>query len=234
MSGDLKNTIESAYLGFNYGDSVGYGRRDNVNHNNRLFEVKTDTPQFEIPVLLLPKLPDLAINDLSSIVVSLYTDGQETRYKTIDRYMLDVLIERYSARHLVQLNAKKGSDTVTYYGTLGSVFRENFTPVMMMSWLVEKVEAENRIKYIKPVLHLDPQIFLSQSDSMEKYLSRKLVNTALTTKVHPPGGIANQHSIAVEIGNFPFSLVNTDLPSISTTRQELLQVAIDHLDEFEQ
>ena len=54
----------------------------------------------------------------------------------------------------------------------------------------------------------------------------------LTEVIIVPRGYYATTEAKVEIARCPFVLKKADTPSISTTRENLLQLAIDHIDEF--
>ena len=41
-------------------------------------------------------------------------------------------------------------------------------------------------------------------------------------------------SVKIDIDDIPFTILDTDIPSVSTTNKQLLQLAIDHIDEITQ
>ena len=96
-------------------------------------------------------------------------------------------------------------------------------------------------KIIKPILRIDPQVFLSRSNTLEKLIVNKMLNACLEDPValpryDLPARIVILRSarlpVKVEIDECPFLIHQSDTPSISTTNQQLLQVAINHIDEL--
>ena len=96
--------------------------------------------------------------------------------------------------------------------------------------------------FVRPILRVNPYTFLYKSDSMEKFIVNKMINTCLEDKIYLPSSydlsekfkVKSDEKAAVKviIDNCPFLVHQTDSPSISTTNEKLLQLVIDHLDEL--
>ena len=76
---------------------------------------------------------------------------------------------------------------------------------------------------------------------MSKYIINKIIPVgALVSVTHPfifkyqliETDLSHLYSVKVEIDDIPFRIVDTEAPSISTTNKELLDIALDHIDEF--
>lgn len=256
MPRTLEETISRLY----WGDSRSqcWGSRDGLsNPNVRYMDIPINQEVFEIPLLALDTFVDIVRNHTdgmtSFIAVSLNAIGREPRYKTVDRFMRDVLLENYKNSRLIKLEVKQGSDTVLYYGTQGAVFDKEFNPIMICSYQIQRLERtvevnagepdmiEYQYKLLRPILRVDPQIYLHKENPLEKFIVNKMVNGCLEDTFYPPSGytlcrnfIRNNESLPVKviIDTCPFQLHQADTPSISTTNQKLLQVAIDHIDEL--
>jgi hypothetical protein len=106
-----------------------------------------------------------------------------------------------------------------------------------------------KYKLIRPVLRIDPEVYMSKADPMEKFIANKMIGLCIENLKRKPSNycLNDNHNascivtceqsylpVKVEIDSCPFSLLTADTPSISTTNQELIKVAIDHLDEIVQ
>ena len=256
MPRTLEETISRLYGGDSR--SQCWGSRDGLsNPNVKYMDIPINQEVFEIPLLALDTFVDIVRNHIdgatSFIAVSLNAIGREPRYKTVDRFMRDVLLENYKNSRLIKLEVKQGSDTVLYYGTQGAVFDKEFNPVMICSYQIQRLERtvevnagepdiiEYQYKLLRPILRVDPQVYLCKENPLEKFIANKMVNGCLEDTVYLPSGytlcrnfIRNDESLPVKviIDTCPFQLHQADTPSISTTNQKLLQVAIDHIDEL--
>lgn len=216
--------------------------QDDSSRSRSIFmEIPTDKDIIEIPVFVFQTFVESLNFPTTAIVAELYTIGNEPRYKTVDRFMRDILKLDFSY-HLITLPVKQGDDTIIYYGTHGAVFDKDFSPIMMCSWLLEKVVDGDSIKYrfLHPILRIHPGCFLNPVNSMEKFIAKKLPTAALTlASMESPFvvlncfvGVTRCRPLKVEIAANPFTMTNVCPPPLDITNKELLQTAIDHIDEF--
>lgn len=257
MPRTLEETISRLYEGDSRSLcwwSSGHGLS---NPNVRYMDIPINQEVFEIPLLALDTFVNVIKNHTddttSFIAVSLNTVGREPRYKTVDRFMRDVLLEGYKGSRLIKLEVKQDSDTVLYYGTQGAVFDKEFNPIMICSYQIQRLERtvevnagepdriEYQYKLLRPILRVDPQVYLRKGNPLEKFIANKMVNGCLEDTFNLPPDhmlcrnfIRNDEKLPVKviIDTCPFRPHQADTPSISTTNQKLLQVAIDHIDEL--
>jgi hypothetical protein len=225
----------------------------------KYMEVPITGDEFEIPVVAFMTFMEMVQNnkdlDHEAIVLSLYSREDGLRYTTVDRYMRDVLVDDFKRNHLLKCTAK-GKDCVkTYYATHGAVFTEDFTPVFMCSWMMKKCyrtledgNLEIHYKFLYPIIRIDPGIYLSQQDTMEKFLIKKFTTLALTDQVYTPfprqlpdrfkvSGTSDFFdlyipSLRVEVS--PFHIREACKPDINTTNEKLRQTVLEHVEEVMQ
>lgn len=197
----------------------------------------------EIPVFLLEEFLRTKVNKenpVDAFVVKLNTVHRVSDYKSIDAIMRNVLHSTYRSCRLVKI-ISTGTHGKTYYGTLGAIFNENYQPIAMCSWQVMKTSS-GTLKYLKPILRVNPCSFINKSDSVERYIVNKLVPTALRipdvyapyTRCSDRGNNTTLFKIKVEIDQCPFTIERPDAPSISTTNRNLLDIALNNIDEVVQ
>lgn len=264
MSRDLSSTVRTMWSTDCYCNCYSSYRRSRQNTHNstvRYMEIPIVQDVFEVPLFAFNTFVYAVGQNIDSqaaaIVVSLDTMENTPSYVTVDRFMRDVLLERYSTSRLVLLEVKQGNDTLTYYGTQGAVFDRDFNPLMICSYQLERVwtvEANAgepdkevvRYKFLQPILRINPNTFLYKESSMERFLVNKLMTNCLENKFNLPYAynLASGRFISpsnyddvlmpvkVEICDCPFQIHETETPSISTTNQQLIQTAIDYLDEL--
>lgn len=259
MARDLSTTIQSTFSGYSY-------TRRHYNSFNRAFSnlrrmmeipIKGDT--VEIPTFALEKFKELVAREddrtTDAFVVSLYSAITYDRYKTVDRFMRDVLQEDLSS-HLLELKVGTDDNPIFYYGTHGAVFDKDFNPIMMLSWILKRedmLDEEGKTvsrHYIdaQPVLRISPEVYLRKADTMQRWIVNKVTNTCLEYSITNPfndlflTGFINYSGspltrtvdVKVEICESPFKPKDADTPSVSTSNKDLLQLAIDHIDEVMQ
>lgn len=245
------NTVIEAIFGDNDRHSQirrqYYGRHayDNPTTVKKYMEIPIGSDVFELPLLAFEDFKSMHMNGKESdmIVASLYSCGQTSNYKSLDNIMKDVLSTHFN-KHLCKVQISNSPNT--YYATFGAVFDENFTPLMMLSWIMErKANAEGVVKYHykNPLLRLNPYPCLNKEDALQKFICGRMMTTTLGTIVYIPSpygcrdfiesdAYLSFNHVKIEIDECPFVIRGTDTPSISVTNEGLLQLAADHIDEI--
>lgn len=210
----------------------------------KYMEIPIGSDVFELPLFAFEDFKKMHQNKKIGdvIVASLFSCGQTSSYKSLDAIMKDVL-STYFDRHLCKVQIPSSPNV--YYATFGAVFDENFTPLMMLSWIMEReINEEGVIKYRykKPLLRLNPYPYLNKEDALQKFICGRWMTTALGEVICAPtfygcSSFLEQHgylrfNLKIEIDECPFVIRGTDVPSISVTNEDLLQLATDHIDEI--
>ena len=213
-------------------------------------EIPINTSSFEIPLFAFRKFSDLMANvgqieSIDTIVAVLNTDNKVSRYKSADRYMRDILTERFTDSRLIRIDTALRGEPVTYYGTMGAVFDKNFNPMMICSLQMERLCVTDNEKcgynyvIVRPILRINPLTVLNKDTLIEKYIVNKFLTACLQDPVTIPyyrnskivAASDAGWTVKVEIDEFPFHIQHADTPSISTTNQKLLQVADEYIEE---
>lgn len=203
---------------------------------------------FEIPTFILSQLSYclFKIEDVEAFVLTLGSKGRQTSYKSLDAGVREALSSQYNIYGLRQITPACAPYKI-YYGTNGAIFDENLQPVMMLSWQIEKISPEKggermQYKFLRPLLRVDPAVFIRKGNALERYVAGKMISTALSVPLlsHPYIGVnrycAGYHDDRrflpkVEIDKSPFLFRQPDIPSISTTNESLLNVVLDNIEE---
>ena len=245
MALDYSYTVCNAFEGSTRHCRIGYN-----NHSGRTkatvtkyMEIPVNTDTFELPTMAFPNFRDSVLENpsIEAVIVQLYSTGCIPYYKTLNRYMCDVLQCRFTTDRLVSLPIPNSDKK--YYGTNGAVFDENFNVLMMFSWEIRRRNSEVPGKYIyypvRPILRISPECFLYQDDSMTRFLAKKLIAESLTVRINTPSefwnsGIDNTRTwkVKAEIDECPFQIKTSDTPSVSISDSSLLQIVSDHIDEL--
>ena len=252
MARELDYIMQEVFRGINSytrGTSYWYHNRSSISPGKKKYlEIPIKEDRFELPILAVNNFINLTQDnrDLSTDVITamLFSLEKEPRYKSLDRYMRDIIIEDFIDSRLVKCEVKQGEETILYYGTHGAVFDKNFFPVMMCTWLIERVwinEETRKYKFIKPILRISPKCYIYQADPMQRWIVKKAASIGLSeTLARPYNHSLNSNfdmsdsedaKLTVEICDSPFVIKTADVPSISTTNESLLQIAIDHIEE---
>lgn len=217
---------------------------------NRLYmEIPLNASRIEIPVMAYPAFLRCieSLPCAEALAVELFSKDYMSRYTTVERYMRDVLISDFSEDRLIRCLCTQEGRSFTYYGSHGAVFDESFRPLMMCSWQVAHEQdspyGAHRYSFIRPILRIDPDVYLCQSNPMEKWIVRKMLGTALTLRAFTRPDIPIQElqssdfslkDIKVEIDRCPFSLRSITPPPMDVTDKDLLMEVIEHVGEVAQ
>lgn len=180
-----------------------------------------------------------------AIVVNLKNTGGYTTYKSLEAGVKDMFSSLYKNSNLRKLTTV-GDPEKTYYGTYGAIFDENFKPIVMLSWEVKKVYRDDELrpykyKFIRPILRVAPEVFLNKNNAVERYIINKIIPTVLSLNyISSPGFYGDRiyesnngdGKVKVVVEECPFVIKEADVPSISTTNEKLLDVALNYIDEI--
>lgn len=243
---DLKYIIQRCFEGY-FQDSI-FPFRNNVIHNFQYINVPIFKDVFELPVFMLGNLSncDLPVtsDEIDSFTACLNYTGTESDFKTLSSKMRNILITIFNRARLVKIPLDTQGENY-YYGTCGAIFNKNLMPVMIMSWRIEKVQQDNPdksfvYKFTQPILRVSPSVFTVKADSLTRYIINQIIPNALRNRYDAPHIYSNplfpstyeSFNIKVDIGEFPFTLQKVNAPSVSTTNEELLNVALANIDEI--
>lgn len=254
MSRNLLWAVENMFENSNWSHCHYPWQRDEHNSNEKYMEIPITDNTFELPLLAIDTFHELIVKDkddqVKTIVVVLNTQEISSRYKSLERAMTDVLTETYN-RRLALIYVKQGNEMAPYYGTQGAIFDKDFNPLMMCSCVIERSkeseDSKSIYKFSKLILRIDPHAFLHKTTSMERFISNKMITTCLENNFYLPSinyrmninrndlrviRPNEKFPVKVEIDDCPFTIRSAATPSISTNNQQLLQVAIDYINEI--
>lgn len=180
-----------------------------------------------------------------AIVVNLKNTGGYTTYKSLEAGVKDMFSSLYKNSYLRKLTTV-GDPEKTYYGTYGAIFDENFKPIVMLSWEIRKVYRDDELrpykyKFIRPILRITPEVFINKNNAVERYIINKIIPTALSLNyINSPNFYGDRiyesnngdGKVKIIVEECPFVIKETDVPSISTTNEKLLNVALNYVDEI--
>ena len=218
-----------------FSNTISYPRPNRVvvSDEYRYIEIPVESNRFEIPSFALDALSKLLLyQDKSSIAAELHFSGYTPSYKTAGRYFQDIINASLDSTFYLS----EGENH--YYAAKGIIMDEHFVPILLCSWMVEKVFSDTQLvgfKIIKPILRVAPQCYLSQDDAIQKLIVKKIIPTILTTHLSIPSAfpIETIRPVAkVIIDDIPFHTRTVVPPTVNTTNEELLSVALYHLDEM--
>lgn len=220
-----------------------------VAHDSTHFmEIPMDQDTFELPAIASNAIFLSRIRDNMADMVALPLCYKEIgRYKGTAACIQSAIEPR--RRIPIQIPNPEAGDS-PYYCACGTIFDKNFQPVIMVSWVVERVSTEGteekvwafKFRFLKPILRVSPEVFINKSNSIERYIINHIVPKTLAIGVRSPAynswsnafvGTLNSRSYIpqVIIDKIPFEVKKVSTPSISTTNKELLNVALSNIEE---
>lgn len=213
---------------------------------NAYMEIPLAGDMMEIPVFALSVLLNTegvqSIEQPQIIAANMQNMGYTFNYKSLDVNIRNALESSFSQKHLIKIPSGNNH----YYLTKGLILDDRFNILMVQSWLMQRIpykdtDDASRLKFAKPVLRVAPKVYEDRNDAMSRYIINKIIPVgALISVTHPftskyqliETDLSHLYSVKVEIDDIPFRIVDTEAPSISTTNKELLDIALDHIDEF--
>ena len=203
---------------------------------------KEDT--FEVPMDAFDMLKGIKdnIDKVKSIVMSLSCAPRVVAYKTLDATLRNYLST--SQEDIKLLKVTKIQDKGWYYNSFGTIYDNDFYPIMMCSWIVKVVPKEEEesyaVKLVRPILRVDPQVFINKSNTVERYIINKIVPTALElrelsiryTLPHFVDTEEANFKVKIEIDKCPFIITKPVVPTIETTNESLVKAALTNIDDM--
>lgn len=246
---DLYGTLRYCYESYtgNWGSDTYQGSSISLTNSFRSMVIPLSGNIVTVPSFALyafSRFFDTSSKD--AIVVNLNHNNTSASFKSLDPAMRNMLKTDYSNKRLIKFPFLSKCPK-PYYGTFGAIFDEDFNPVMMTMWKLEKLHKEEgkRLMYvpIKPLLWVSPKIFIEKSDTIQRYIVNKIIPAALSlSRVYAPvkGSCLtrNGHNDAMTVSlvseSCPFLFRSAHTPSISTSNKNLLDVALNNMDELMQ
>lgn len=243
----IKETLQSCFHN-SYHRARGYLNSNYVNVAGSEFSLMTipirEEDTFEVPLDALDTMYNIQyrIDKVKSIVMSLSYSNKYTGFKTLDANLKATLGMKQDDAKLTKLIQIQ--DKGWYYNSFGTIYDKDFYPIMMCSWLMKLVPQEDEetpaIKLIKPILRVDPQVFINKSNAVERYIINKIIPAALELNMANMcyrlpfiiDDIGMEYKVKVEIDECPFIITKPVVPTIRTTNESLIKAALDNVDDM--
>lgn len=192
-----------------------------------------NTDAVEVPTFLCNNFGMYRDKDI--IFVTIPQKVAKMQYSTLDPKMKKALLGRIS---LGDCTAKIEVNDKTYYVLQGMVMDSNWKIIMMCSWVMRtyrypETGAETTLK-TRPLLRIDPSVF-SRGDAVQKYIADKIFKESFMkvpyNNRNPVGESATDVQIKIIIDEIPLKVRFPQPPNITTTNQELLDLADYYLED---
>ena len=186
-----------------------------------------NTDAVEVPTFLCNNFGMYRGKDI--IFVTIPPKIVKMQYSTLDPKMKKALLGRVS---MGDCTTKIEVNNKTYYVLQGMVMDSDWKIIMLCSWVMRtyrypETGAETILK-TRPLLRIDPSVF-SREDAVQKYIADRIFKESLMkvpyNNRNPGGESATDVSIKIIIDEIPLKVRYTQPPNITTTNQELLDLA---------
>lgn len=222
----LGDTLRNIYRG-----RYGYRSRNNLFliENNPVAQMEIPVNKegiFECPTLVLQNVTDIP-KDTDIIVAPFLYGGFPPGYSTFDTNIKYMLCSTWD-HHLISFSV----DDKSYYIVNGGILDRDLKVKALCSWEVDLRDNSSELYPLikmKPVLRISPECF-EKKDTIEKFIAGRLFSQA-TTAVIPSNG--DNYRIKIIIDDIPFKVKKPDVPSVSTTNEELFELAKEPLNVYE-
>jgi hypothetical protein len=192
-----------------------------------ILEVPIADDVFDVPVFLWKEANDWLRKNpvIDCMTVSLNTYSKPA-YKTPARYMRDVLVSNFFRNGMVTLKDDDGLPLDCCYATGGMVIDHSLNIMMAAATRCKKAESDRAgMTTVSHVLYVSPECYCS-NDKVSKFLIKNVMNNVISL------GSEGGHPLNVQIGEMPFHIRQVTPPDIHTTDREILQTALEHIDEI--
>lgn len=175
-------------------DSIGDVTRDVVSldqHNafNKMFVVDISSDEIEVPMFAKALIENLVTHNFSvgvdtlfqKVVIPLYVNSYNQNRRTADS-----IINEFSRvdfdRRLQKVTTNKGE---VYYGGRGIILDSDFKPLILCSILCKKEEFRTfeYMDYYKPIVRVNPEVFLNETGLINKTIIKKIIPFYLTHNI---------------------------------------------------
>lgn len=206
----------------NFFNSTSFPSNININNFSGKFLVgKEMLGGFFIPIINSASSIFMlrSLNTVTTIAIPLVCENGPIPRRTFHSIITDA-ISTYSNNNMTVVRTSSG---YTYNVGLGTILKEDFTPLLIGGFLVPNTPLRDTIDY-NMVCLVSPRVF-SETDFMSKYISKNLISSLSSMIVYNRG---DQYDISVivtkEIDNL---IVSPRIPNcdISNTFNNLLKVS---------
>lgn len=192
---------------------------------------------FEIPALYV--LPALHVRNLGYDKLVIPLDLSSTSFKKISMAS-SILYSVGAFTHSNGLLKIITSKENIYYGNRGIILDENFNPLFLTTYVIEKADT-NSYKVRQVNCRVPHEVFQRQDEVIPKTIYKKLiplygVSTFQIPYIPGPGNFINfsaVNKVQVIIGEMPEIIVNSNTPEPSSaTDEEFARILRDNIDSF--
>ena len=182
---DSLNRIFSSYEEANIDDTArNVVSLDQHNVFDRMFVVDVSSDEIEVPMFAKAVIEDVVVQNMSrgtsfqKVVIPLYVNSYNQTRRTADSIINEFSRVSFNNR-LQKVTTNKGE---VYYGGRGIILDGNFKPLILCSVLCKKEEFRSNeyMDYYKPIIRVNPEVFLNETGLINKTILKKIIPFYLT------------------------------------------------------
>jgi hypothetical protein len=221
---------------------------ENNNVFNRFLVTKVGDDEIEVPVIAREHI-EQAVSDVMSpltgasriqtVVLPLYENSAPQERRTFDSFIRQFFVTTNYSRRLQKITSNKGE---VYYGGKGLIFDSRYNPLIMCTLKARKQVQESgtfRMAYFKPVIYVNPIVFLESDKLINKGIIKKLIPYYTSRDIDFPrnnyrfSSNPEDRKVKVIVDNFNKFFVEPIKPTPSaTTNDALNECLIDNIDDI--
>lgn len=231
MAYTLNNVLNDIYMESSagvarcgLGDSRAYSAKDKV---LRMI-IPAEENEFEVPIFAMPAVVHIgqAILSVDKVVLNIAEGDKFSSYASLEKNVIEAFRRSSLACDMRKIISKDKSLMVVYYAARGIITDASLDPMLVASWKVKKPPHSGSIECITPILRINPKCFVENSDTMMRFLAKKMIASAASASY------LDMNNIQIIVGNeMPFQIRSAYQPKIDTTNEELRRLAIEGLNE---
>lgn len=157
---------------------------DQHNAFDRMFVVDVSSDEIEVPMFAKAVIEDVVVQNMSrgtsfqKVVIPLYVNTYNQTRRTADSIINEFSRVSFNNR-LQKVTTNKGE---VYYGGRGIILDGNFKPLILCSVLCkkEKFRSNEYMDYYKPIIRINPEVFLNETGLINKTILKKIIPFYLT------------------------------------------------------
>lgn len=155
---------------------------DNHNAFNKLFVIDISSDEIEVPVFarsaveLMVRskmcLPYMA--HVSKVVIPMYVNTYNQSRRTADSIVSNFFSRVNFNQRLQKVTTNKGE---VYYGGRGIILDKDFNILLLCTIVCRRMMRDGGqvMSYYKPVIHVNPQVFLREGSLVDKSILKKVI-----------------------------------------------------------
>ena len=163
---------------------------DNHNAFNRLFVIDVSSDEIEVPVfaksavesVVIDRLKFPYVSHVNKIIIPMYVNTYTQSRRTADSIVGEFFSRVNFNQRLQKVITNKGE---VYYGGKGIILDKDFNILLLCTLACRRMEYRGRqvMSYYKPIIHVSPQVFLSDGGLIDKSILKKIIPFYLSQNI---------------------------------------------------